>query len=130
MAKLTYNIERLEKCIFSLYDDIKTPDDILKTWDIDEKWIDEAWGELSSGKTLIGGVPTSRIKMLDVWKWEHIVAPPVDDNYKPLWNEATDEMREIITSGDDLCSLLLIFSIEGGNPMNFIVDDREVGRCF
>ncbi len=130
MTKIQYNLERLERCIFSLYDDLKSPDDILKTWNIEEKWIDEAWGELSSGKSLIGGVPNIRIKMLDVWKWELIVDPPVDDNYLPLWDKALDDAREIITSGDDLCSILLIFAIEGGNPMNFIVDDREEGKCF
>ncbi|MBT3980275.1 MAG: hypothetical protein HOE90_02925 [Bacteriovoracaceae bacterium] len=130
MAKLTYNLKRLERCIFSLYDDMKTPDDILKTWNIEEKWIDQAWGELSTGKTLIGGIPTSKIKMLDVWKWEYIVDPPVDDNYQPLWNEAPGDAREMITDGEDLCSLLLIFSIEGGNPMNFIVDNRKEDTCF
>lgn len=96
MAKLIYNLARLEKCIFSLYDDIKNPDDILKTWDIDESGIEKAWEELTVGKALIGGSPLSRIRMIDCWKWEHIVDPPLDDNYQPallgIENGGSDEI--------------------------------------
>ena len=52
MAKLTFNLNRLEKCIFSLYDDIKTPDDILQTWEIDESGIEKAHDELIAGKVV------------------------------------------------------------------------------
>ena len=54
--------------------------------------------------------------------WEHIFDPPLDGNYEPLWDEAEDHSKEIITSSEDLCSLLLIFAIEGGNPSQYIVD--------
>ena len=33
-----------------------------------------------------------------------------------------EDSKEIITSSEDLCSLLLIFAIEGGNPSQYIVD--------
>jgi len=124
MAKLTYNLERLEKCIFSLYDDIKTPEDILQTWKIDESGIEKAHDELIAGNALIGGSPSSRIRMTDSspFSWEHIFDPPIDDNYEPIWNKAEDDSKEIITGSEDLCSLLLIFSIEGGDPSQYIVD--------
>lgn len=124
MVKLSYNLDRLQTSIFSLYDDIKNPDDILKTWDIDESDIEEAHDKLIAGNALIGGSPISRIRMTDSspFAWEHICDPPVDDNYNPIWNEVHLHEKEIITGSEDLCSLLLIFAIEGGNPSQYIVD--------
>lgn len=123
MAKLTYNLERLERCIFSLYDDVKTPEDILKTWNICESLIEKSYDALIAGNALIGGSPTCRIRMLHKpWNWEFICDPPVDDDYSPLWNEVPGDEREIIEGSEDLCSLLLIIAIEGGNPSQFIVD--------
>lgn len=123
MTSLRYNMDRLERSIFNLYDDIKTPEDILKTWKISELWIDTAWSKLTSGLSLFGGVPTCRVRMLDVWKWELIVDPPLKDNDDPDWEKVTELEIEYITSGDDLCSFLLIFAIESGDPNRFITED-------
>ena len=80
--------------------------------------------QLIAGNALIGGSPISRIRMTDdsPFAWEHICDPPVDDSYKPMWNEVHPHEKEIITSSEDLCSLLLIFAIEGGDPSQFLVD--------
>lgn len=122
MTVLTYNLDRLERCIFSLYDDIKTPEDILKNWSICEQWIENAWGKLNSGLSLLGGVPACRVRMLDVWNWELIVDPPLTNDCEPDWTRVTPDEIEYIKSGDDLCSFLLIFAVEGGDPNQFITD--------
>lgn len=124
MAKLKYNLDRLEKCIFSLYEDIKTPNDILRSWDISEIDIEKTHDELISANALIGGSPICRIKMGDKspFEWEFICDPPVDDNYEPLWNEVPQKDIEIIKNSEDLCSLLLIFAIENGNPSQYLID--------
>lgn len=122
MAKLNYSQKRLDECIFSVDDSMNSPDDLISSYGIEESQIEKAWEELTVGKSLLGGSPTCRIRMLDVWKWEFIVDPPVDDNYDPLWEEASQEYIEYITSGDDLCSLLLIFAAENGDPTKFITE--------
>jgi len=77
------------------------------------------------GKTLLGGTPNCRVRMIDVWKWEVLVDPPVNDEYDPVWDEAPKDEFEYITSGDDLCSYLLVFAAESGDPNQYIVDERE-----
>ena len=120
MANLNYDLKRLKRCIFSIDVHIKNPDDLINYYEIDESKIEKAWEELTVGNSLLGGSPICRIRMLDVWKWEFIVDPPVDDNYDPIWEETSEECIEYITSGDDLCSLLLIFAAENGDPTQYL----------
>ncbi len=87
-------------------------------------------GRIKRRKNTLGGTPSCRVRMLDVWKWEIIVDPPVNDEYDPVWEKAPKDEIEYITSGDDLCSFLLIFAAECGDPNQYIVDEREEGKCF
>lgn len=45
MAKLNYSLKRLEDCIFSVDENIKTPDDFINYYEIDESLVEKAWEE-------------------------------------------------------------------------------------
>jgi len=73
VTKLSYNLDKLEKSIFSLYNDFKTSEDVLKTWNISEHWIEDTWDKFSSGPSLYWEDSVCRVRMFDVRKWELIV---------------------------------------------------------
>lgn len=111
----------IKKFLLALDESIRTTEDLAKLYDIDREQVQFAWDKMvDDGVTLLGGIPSCRIRMIKPWNWEFIANPPMDNQCAPLWEEVSEDKIEHIYGGNTLMMVLLVFAAENGNPSEYI----------